>query len=28
LPDIGLMALVNLLCILGAVLAFARYDVR
>jgi ABC-type transport system involved in multi-copper enzyme maturation permease subunit len=28
LPDIGLMLLVNLLCILGAVMAFARYDVR
>ena len=28
LPDMGLMALVNLLCVLGAVTAFTRYDVR
>jgi hypothetical protein len=28
LPDMGVMALVNLLCILGAVMAFTRYDVR
>jgi hypothetical protein len=28
LPDIGLMAVVNLLFILVAVMAFARYDVR